>query len=150
MFNIENINVFPENVEGKKIVLDCNEKKLTGLASIDKPWMKFHSEKAKNAMMPNMTIYDYLWERNKDRLDRVALNYYGRLITYKELFDNINKSAEIFQNLGVKKGDIVTISMPTTPDTVYMFYALSMLGATANMIDPRKSAKEMEEYEFTK
>lgn len=146
MCSIENIDIFPENAKGKDLVLDCTEKKLTGLASKDKPWMKFHSEKAKNAMMPNMTIYDYLWERNKDRLDRVALNYYGRLITYKELFDNINKSAEIFQNLGVKKGDIVTISMPTTPDTVYMFYALSMIGATANMIDPRKSAKEMEEY----
>lgn len=146
MCSIENINIFPENVDGKKMVLDCTEKKLTGLASIDKPWMKFHSEKAKNVEMPNMTIYDYLWERNKDRLDRVALDYYGRKIIYRELFENINKAAAVFQDLGVKKGDIVTISMPTTPDTVYMFYALSMLGATANMIDPRKSAKEMEEY----
>ena len=40
----------------------------------------------------------------------------------------------------------MTISSPTTPETAYIFYALSKLGAISNMVDPRKSAKEMEEY----
>ena len=36
--------------------------------------------------------------------------------------------------------------MPTTPEMVFMFYALSKIGAVSNMIDPRKGASEIEEY----
>ena len=120
--------------------------KLTGYASIDKPWLKFHSEKAINASMPDMSMYDYLYEKNKNNLNEVAINYFGTEITYKEFFENINKAAKALENLGVKENDKVTISSPTIPETAYIFYALTKLGAVANMVDPRKSSKEMEEY----
>ena len=47
------------------------EQKLTGYPSIDKPWLKYYSEEAINAPLPECTIYEYLWENNKDHLDNL-------------------------------------------------------------------------------
>ena len=60
------------------------EKQLTGYPSIDKPWLKYYSEEAIHAPLPECTIYEYLWENNKDHLDDVALNYFDRKITFGE------------------------------------------------------------------
>lgn len=38
----------------------------TGYPSIDKPWLKYYSEEAINAPLPECTIYEYLYENNKD------------------------------------------------------------------------------------
>ena len=57
-----------------------NEKGLTGYPSIDKPWLKYYSEEAINAPLPECTIYEYLWENNKNHLDDIALVYFGRKI----------------------------------------------------------------------
>ena len=118
----------------------------TGRASQDKPWLKHYSEEIIQEELPSDTIYGYLKLKNGNELDRIAIEYFGNLYTYQELIDQIEKCAKSFVALGVKKGDIVTICMPTTPEMVFMFYALSKLGAVSNMIDPRKSAKEIEKY----
>ena len=140
---MENLEIY-DNVKEKKYDLIKESPKITGYASVDKPWLKFHSEEAKNATMPDMSMYDYLYERNKDNLDEIAIDYFGTEITYREFFKNIDKASVVLKSLGVKENDKVTISSPTTPETAYIFYALSKLGAISNMVDPRKSAKEME------
>ena len=73
-----------------------SEKELTGYPSIDKPWLKYYSEEAINAPLPECTMYEYIWESNKDYLDDVALRYYGRRIKYGALFRNIRQTAAAF------------------------------------------------------
>ncbi len=119
------------------------EKKLTGYPSIDKPWLKYYAEEAINAKLPECTIYEYLWENNKEHLDDVALNYFDRTITYKKLFENIEKTASAFVSLGITKGDIVTIQSLSLPQVIYMLYALSKIGAVANMIYATSTPKEV-------
>lgn len=118
----------------------------TGYPSIDKPWLKYHNEGAFDAPMPERTIYEYLWENNKDHLDDVALTYFDRRITYGEMFKNIDKTAAAFSAIGIKSGDVVAICSITTPEVIYCLYALSRLGATSNMIDPRTNIERMKEY----
>lgn len=122
------------------------EQKLTGYPSIDKPWLKYYSEEAINAPLPECTIYEYLWECNKDHLNDIALNYFDRKITFGELFKNIEKAAKAFTAIGLKKGDIVIMAAVTTPETVYAFYALNRLGVIPNMVDPRTSTDGIKEY----
>ena len=122
------------------------EQKLTGYPSIDKPWLKYYSEEAINAPLPECTIYEYLWENNKDHFDDIALNYFDRKITYGELFENIEKAAKAFSALGVKAGDIVVLATVTTPETIYAFYGLNRLGAISNMVDPRTSTEGIKHY----
>jgi len=109
------------------------EKKLTGYPSIDKPWLKYYSEEAIHAPMPDCTIYEYLWESNKDNLDDVALIYFGRKILYKDLFDRIDKIASAVTGCGIKTGDTVSIVSLNTPEAICTFYALNKLGIVACM-----------------
>lgn len=122
------------------------EKKLTGYPSIDKPWLKYYSKEAIKAPLPECTMYELLWQNNKDHLDEIAINYYGRKFTYAQLFDGIEKAAKAFSALGVRKGEIVVVCTVNTPEMVYALYALNRLGAIANMVDPRTNVDGIHEY----
>lgn len=122
------------------------EKTLTGYPSIDKPWLKFYTEEQINTDLPECTVYELLWNNNKDHLGEIALNYYGHRFTYGQLFDRIERAAKAFSALGVKAGDIVIICTVNTPEMVYAFYALNRLGAIANMVDPRTNIDGLRGY----
>ena len=109
-------------------------KKLTGYPSIDKPWLKYYSEEAINAPLPECTLWQYLWENNKEYLFQTAITYYGKDITYACIFDEIKKYVASFVKLGIKKGDYVTIMSMQTPETIACIYALNYLGAVCNMV----------------
>lgn len=111
----------------------------TGISSIDKPWLKYFDETKLTEKMPQKTIYQYMYESNKNNRLSTALEYFGRKITYFELFRKIEKTARNLSALGIKKNEIVTICMPSTPETVYTIYALNKIGAIPNLIDPRYS-----------
>ncbi len=68
---------------------------MTGYPSIDKAWLEYYSEEAINALLPEGTIYDYLYESNRSHPKDVALNYFGRKITFQQLFGNIEKQEPI-------------------------------------------------------
>ena len=119
------------------------EKKLTGYPSIDKPWLKYYTEEAINAKLPECTIYEYLWENNKDNLDEIALIYFGKEITYRELFENIEKTAKAFVSIGVKN-EIVSVCLPSVPEAIYTIYALNKIGAVPDLLDPRTNSEGLE------
>lgn len=121
-------------------------KKPTSYPSKDKPWLKYYSEEAIHAPLPECSVYEYLWEHNKNHLDDVALNYFDRKITYGELFENIERAAKAFVALGVEQGEIVVMATVTTPETIYAFYGLNRISAVANMVDPRTSVEGIREY----
>lgn len=123
-----------------------NMEKMTGKPSIDKPWLKYYDEEVLNKKLPEKTIYEYITENNKKYPNRIALNYFGKKITYGQLLKNIDQAARAFRAYGIREGDIVTICMPTIPETIYVYYALSKIGAIANMVDPRTSKEGIENY----
>ena len=112
------------------------EKKLTGYPSIDKPRLKYYSEEAINAKLPECTVFEYLWKNNKDYLDDVALIYFGKKITYGELFREVERVRNALLNEGIRKGDKVILFTSSTPETVYAVLALCRIGAVADMINP--------------
>ena len=116
---------------------------MTGYPSIDKPWLKYYSKEAINAPLPEMTMYQYIWENNKDHLSDIALRYYGTKITYGRLFDNIKRAASAFYSMGVRAGDIVTIMSMHTPETIYAIYGLNYIGAVANLVYMTLAEKEI-------
>lgn len=119
------------------------ERTLTGYPSIDKPWLKYYSMEAINTPIPEKTLYQYMYDNNKEYTCNIALNYFGRKITYATLFENIENAAKAFMAIGINKGDIVTIMSMHTPETIYCVYALNRLGAVANMVYMTLSEKEL-------
>lgn len=120
--------------------------KQTGYPSIDKPWLKYYSEEAINENLPECTVYEYLYENNKDHLQGNAIAYFGRKITYGELFENIDKVAIAFQKLGVKQGSVVTVVSLSCVTSILCFYALNKIGAVSNYINVLSTQDEIEQY----
>ena len=122
------------------------KKDLTGYPSIDKPWLKYYSEEAINAPLPECTMYEYIYNQNKDNLKRVAMNYYGANITYDKMFEQISKMAGILEIEGIQEGEVVTICMGNAPDTVCLLFALNKIGAVANMVYGGSTPEELKKY----
>lgn len=115
----------------------------TGFPSIDKPWLKYYSEEAIQAELPECTVLQYIKNKNTNNLNGIALNYFGNRITYREFFENVDKVAKAFYAIGIRKGDIVTIASLHTPETIYIIYGLNKIGAVANMVYLTLSANEI-------
>lgn len=113
----------------------------TGLPSIDQPWRKYYTEAALQAEIPFKTVYHTLADNNPPS-EKSALLYFGRKISFRELYTHIQEAARAFTALGVKEGDIVTIFSTNTPEVTYCIYALNYLGAIANMEYVTASGKD--------
>ncbi|SMH31971.1 acetate--CoA ligase [Maritimibacter sp. HL-12] len=58
----------------------------------------------------------------------------SRHITYKKLSANVNKFANIYKKLGVKKGDRVVLYMPMIPEAAYAMLASARIGAVHSIV----------------
>lgn len=119
---------------------------MTGYPSKDKPWLKYYSKEQIEKALPDATLYEYIKNRNQDNLDRTAINYYGKNISYRSLFKSIDIVASALEGVGVKRGDIVTICMINSPETVFLLFALNKIGAVANMIYVGDTTSEICEH----
>ena len=134
--NLKRVIANLSDVEAKKVVELYENGQKTGYATIDKPWDEFYKNIDKNNLFLNTTPYQGLVLNNINYPNEVALEYFGAKITFGELIKNIDKVAKSLEEYGIKKGDFVTICSTTTPEVVYAFYAVSKLGAVANVISP--------------
>ena len=130
----------------RKVALGEIEGEVTGYASIDKPWLKYYTEKAVQMPAPSCTIFEYLWENNKDHPKEIAIEYLGTKRSFEELFREIDDCANALSALNVQPGDIVTVALPSVPEALYLVYALNKIGAVANMIHPLAGEKEIVNY----
>ena len=58
----------------------------------------------------------------------------SKLITYAELYEQVNKFANVLYWHGVRKGDRVTIYMPMIPEAAYAMLACARLGAIHSVV----------------
>lgn len=77
----------------------------------------------------NETKYNYMLEQNKDYMDLTALSFGDRRITYEEMHDRIEKYVRLLYSKGVRQGDVIGICAYNTPESVYLLYALDIIGA---------------------
>lgn len=120
----------------------------TGYPSVDKPWLKYFKPEDRGFEIPNINVYEYLVDFNKDNLSQIALEYFGTKVSYGKLISNIDRCAEAFEKLGIKQGDVVSFCTPSTPEIYYAFFALNKIGAIANLIDPRTNASRIGDFIF--
>lgn len=92
---------------------------------------------------PNMTKYDYMLAQNKEHMNLIALSTEDREITYEELHDRIEKYAKLLYKKGVRKGDKIGVCALNVPESVYLLYALDILGAIVVGFDPLASKEKI-------
>ena len=110
-----------------------------------KPWLKFYDGHVPDKIdYPRATMYNAVLQTAEKYPESIAYDFMGYESTYKQLIEEIDQCAKALHNLGLQKGDRMTISMPTTPQGVVCFYAINKLGAIASMIHPLSPPKQIE------
>ena len=110
---------------------------MTGYPHIDKPWMKYYEGVDLTIEMPNTNMADFIKTKNKNRLNFISQEYYGKKITYSEFFERIDLASKVLTQIGVKKGDIILSLVPNIPEEEELFYGATQIGAISDYIDPR-------------
>ncbi len=113
---------------------------------IKTPWAKYYKKEDLKLKVPDISMYEALKEVVLKYESRTAINYFGKKLSYREFLNLIDKAALAFRSQGVRRGDIVTICMPNTPEAMIAFYAINKIGAISNMIHPLSGEIEIKEY----
>lgn len=111
--------------------------------SEEKPWRKLLPEGVLDLEVPQCSAYRFMLESNKNNMNGVAIEYTKSAMTYKKLSKLAEDYSKSFAALGVKEGDLVSFVSLAIPDCIASVYALNILGATANMIDPRMDCQSI-------
>lgn len=110
------------------------------------PWNEFYKKEKIKFQVPEGSIYTLIRDQVNERDGMLAYSYYGHSVTYKDFMKQIDSAAKAFRSQGIRKGDVVTICMPNTPEALISFYALNKIGAIASMIHPLSSEQEIKNY----
>lgn len=96
-------------------------------------------------MTTETSIYEYAKQGLIMSADETALWFYGRAMTYRELFSCIDHAADHLSGLGVKEGSVVTIHLPNCPQAAIAVYATAKLGGVCNMVHPQVPFKVLQD-----
>ena len=107
--------------------MNFTEQNLTGKASIDKPWLNFYPEGIKDLDVPKITIESFLKMKNPDE-NKIAFEYYGNKITWKQLWEEVDIAARALKALGFEEGDRVPSFVVSTPAQYILLLAAERVG----------------------
>ncbi len=112
----------------------------------EKPWLAFYGDVPASIDYPEVTLYEAVMKTVNNNPQAIAYEFLGFESTYGRFGKAIDQCAASLSHLGLKKGDRITISMPTSPQAIICFYAANKLGAVAGMIHPLSTASETAFY----
>ncbi len=118
-------------------VLDWNFKEpnikwfINGKLNITESCIDRHLEKNANKTA-------FIWEPNEPGDNT-------RIITYKELAEEVNRLANVLKSFHVKKGDRVCIYLPMIPEAVYAMLACARIGAIHSVVFGGFSAQSIQD-----
>ena len=121
-------------------------KKLTGYPSIDNIHNSDYSFFSRNPIIPNMSIYNTInlisnFYRKEEAIDCLDLN-----VNYDEMINDTVLLSKTFKELGIKKGDIISVSMPNFYQGVIVYLAANRIGAVTTFINSMSSIEEVLGY----
>src|SRR5688500_7979174 len=92
----------------------------------------------------NETFFEVLERQARAFPEREALCDARGRITYGELKEQVERCAQRLRRAGIGRGDVVTIQLPNRIDFAVVFFALELIGAVANKVNPDFRVRELE------
>ncbi len=112
---------------------------------MEKPWYRIHREagiRPEFEVIPRV-LPDLLAETVKNHPGRTAAIFYGRSLSYAELYDRVLRFSQGLIKLGVKKGDRVALMLPNSPQFIISYFAILKAGAVVANTNPIYVAREI-------
>src|SRR5690606_31169652 len=75
--------------------------------------------------------------------ERDAITFLGKRINYRQLLEDVYRFAHVLTDLGVRKGDRVSIMLPNTPQAVIAYYGALFAGAVVVQTNPMYVEREL-------
>ena len=110
------------------------------------PWLNFYGNTPASLNYPRKTMCQMVLDTARRYPNNTAYIFMGKKTSYAQFAKRIDAAARGLYNLGIRRGDKVTICMANTPQALDCFYALNRIGAIPNMIHPLSAAKEIAFY----
>ncbi|MBZ5725533.1 MAG: AMP-binding protein [Acidobacteriia bacterium] len=111
-----------------------------------RPWLRYYGKVPHRLSYPEITLYDALAATAARVPDAIAWDFLDRTASYRAFLADIDTCANALSTLGLRAGDRILISMPTSAPGVIAFYAANKLGAVAALIHPLSTTPEIEHY----
>ena len=93
----------------------------------------------------NLGTYDYFAQKVEAYREKTAISYYGRSISYGELLSDVDLTAAALSAMGIGRGDVVIVALPSIPEAVSLFYAINKVGGIYCGMDCRLAGDEIQE-----
>ncbi|MBP1759342.1 MAG: acyl-CoA synthetase (AMP-forming)/AMP-acid ligase [Firmicutes bacterium] len=104
-----------------------------------------------NYLAPNLTyrlgqkpLHEYLRDNAHLNPEKIAIIWYGREITYRELNDLSEKFAAFLISCGVKKGEHIALFLSNCPQYFIAHYGIQKIGAVVGPCSPLFKEWELE------
>jgi long-chain acyl-CoA synthetase len=116
-----------------------------------RPWIASYAEGVPDDLAPvTGSLVEILQTSAAEFPDAVALEFFGRETTYRELLAHVDRAAAGLRAMGVGAGDPVAIVLPNCPQHIVAFYAVLRLGAVVvehnPLYTPRELRKQFEDH----
>lgn len=120
--------------------------KLTGYPSIDNLHDRGWSFFDRHPIVPDVSIYNALKLLGGMYGKDIAVECLNLTVTNDELFNNAAILSKAFKELGIKSGDIITVSMPNFYQAVCVFLAANRIGAVTTFLNSYAEIDEIKQY----
>ena len=90
----------------------------------------------------NMASFYRKWV--EETPDKTAIIFQGNKISYKELDRQVNKVAKGLVSLGLKKGDVVSLFLPSCPELIMSYLGTVRAGMVVNVLNAMLKEIEVE------
>ena len=98
------------------------------------PWAKWFVGATCNIAYNCLDRHVKTWRKNKVAVIWVGENDQERVITYGELYRQVNRCANALKKLGLTKGDRVTIYLPKVPEQIVAMLACARIGVIHSVV----------------
>jgi crotonobetaine/carnitine-CoA ligase len=89
-----------------------------------------------------MNLRELIEKQSNKNPDKVFLYFGEQEVTYREFNENISRAANVFLDLGIKKGDRVCFFLPNCPEFLYGWLGLAKIGAILVPINTNYKTEE--------
>ncbi len=114
---------------------------------MEKRWYKVWPMWVPKQIEVEKPVSEYVREWADRTPEATAMNFYGRIFTYYEMNEMIDRMANGLIGLGLKKGDRVAIHMDNCPQFVVSYFGIQRAGGIAVPLNPMFKHTELE-YEI--
>ena len=115
------------------------------MTEFQRPWHKLYPPEVPVTIdYEEKPLQDYLRASAEVYGEKKALYFMGKELSYKEVYEQSKLLASYLQELGLEKGDRVSIMLPNCPQSVISYYGVLMAGGIVVQTNPLYMERELE------